>query len=110
VTSSRTTPQAIALTADREAALALDFLPDYSITLAGGRWTGTDALWLGDQALVIIPDINLAAQLRVVNLGISLDSNGTESMTLGFTRTPVTDYGRFRRDLERRLTSLERGR
>jgi hypothetical protein len=110
VTSSRTTPQAIALTADREAALALDFLPDYSVTLAGGRWTGTDALWLGDQALVIIPDINLAAQLRVVNVGISLDSNGTESMTLGFTRTPVTDYGRFRRDLERRLTSLERGR
>lgn len=110
VTSSRTTPQAISLTADREAAVALDYLPDYSVTLAGGRWSGTEALWLGDKALVVIPDVNLSAQLRVVDIGISLDANGTETINMAFTRNPATDYGRFRRELERRLSTLERGR
>jgi hypothetical protein len=110
IAAGRTTPQAIGLTADQEAATALDYVPDYALTLAGGKWPGVGTLWLGDKTRVVIPDIVLSSVLRVVSVSVALDSGGTSTISMQFSRNLATNYAAFRRTLELRLRALERGR
>lgn len=108
--AGRTTPQAIGLTADFEAAQALDYQPEYTVTLAGGKWPGVQALWVGDRTRVVIPDVNLSAYLRVASVNVGLDSSGSGTVSMTFSPRGPRSYTTFRTQLERRLRDLERGR
>ena len=83
-------------------------LPSYSLTLTPGRWSPDDC-WLGDTVRLIVNSGRLSVDTsqRVVGVAVTVDDNGTESVTLT-TGQPPPSANALMRQIDRRLSSLER--
>lgn len=58
--------------------------PQYAVELIPGRWD-TDTMWLGDTVFFVCRDgrTNIAAFHRIVEINISIDTDGIETVKLG---------------------------
>lgn len=86
----------------------LAYQPSWSVDIAPGRWTGPEEMWVGDYCRLAILDgpIDVDADVRVVEMAITVDDEDSEAIALQLDR-PARTYDEFRTDLERRLLRLE---
>jgi hypothetical protein len=59
--------------------------PEYVVELTAGYWQGRSHVWLGDIVLLVIrvADLDVVADHRVVEVGITISDEGDETVTLG---------------------------
>jgi hypothetical protein len=85
--------------------------PSYTLTFKAGRYPGTEALWLGDTALVVIKSgrLNIADRLRVYEINFEPGQDGTETVkvTVGHPN-PAGQFAARARAADVRLALLER--
>ncbi len=103
--------EAATLTARAQAELALAQVvtPSWTVTLRPNFWGGPDHIWLGDPVTLAVRSGRLSAltSLRVQELGIALDDNDEETVSLTLGQVPPDRRWRLR-TIDRRLISLER--
>ncbi len=82
--------------------------PSYTMTFAQGRWN-PDLLWLGDTATFVVQSgrLNVVAQDRVVEIGVTVGDDGGETVEVTFG-TRRQDLASFLRRIPARLESLSR--
>ena len=94
---------------DSDGYLALygDLEPAYTLTLEPGRWSPADA-WLGDTVRLIVSSgrLDVDTAVRITAIGIDVDDNGRETVTLTAGITPP-NAGQLIRAIDRRLDKLE---
>jgi hypothetical protein len=83
--------------------------PSYTLTLKPGAWEGPNHIWLGDQVTLSIHAgrLNVTESLRVVGIGLTLDQNDTETITVTLG-SPPPFLRRLQRVIDKRLQALER--
>lgn len=83
-------------------------LPAYTATLRAGVWSPS-TLWLGDTCRVVVRSgrLDVDTTARVVQIDVSVDDNGAETVKVTFDRTPA-DLSRVLAGMRGRLTDLER--
>ena len=93
--------------ADGFVALYGDLEPAYTLTLAPGRWSPADA-WLGDTVRVIVRSgrLDVDTSVRITAVGIDVDDNGRETVSLAAGIEPQ-GLGQVLRAVDRRLDKLE---
>lgn len=66
-------------------------IASWSVTFATSRWEGPSHVWLGDECLLVVRsgrrDDYLTA--RVVEIGVQLDENGRETVTMSLGSKPL---------------------
>lgn len=109
--------------ADRSIEKYTSYTAQWAVTLHPGRWNGPSHLWIGDSARIIVnvpsrddegntspdrPDIlDLSTTLRVIGVEVSLESTGTESVSLTVNQAQLSFLAYIKR-LSERLASIER--
>ena len=93
--------------ADGYVALYGDLEPAYTLTLAPGRWSPADA-WLGDTVRIVVRSgrLDVDTAVRITAIGIDVDDNGRETVTLT-AGIPPPGLGQLLRAVDRRLDKLE---
>jgi endonuclease/exonuclease/phosphatase family metal-dependent hydrolase len=83
--------------------------PSWTVTLAPGTWNGPSDFWLGDQVTLVVKAgrLNVVESLRVVEIGLSIDENNLDTLTVTLG-VPDPKHRRTARTINRRLTALER--
>lgn len=66
-------------------------VPTYTIVLQPGTWEGPEDVWLGDLVTVQVKSgrLNVADELRVVEMDFSIDANNLEILTLTVGQIPL---------------------
>lgn len=104
-----TTTKALEERADWRLADSSLIRPSYTVKLKPGFWRGRGHIWLGDTVDLIIQSgrLDVSTQARVLEITVDINEEDTEevSMTLGY---PRTDFAKVVRDIDRRLSRLER--
>lgn len=106
--------------ADANLTGALDLQPAWTLRLTEGVWQGPDDLWIGDvtrlRVLITVDDpaseeeealLDVDEEVRVLKLTMAPDESGAMQVDVMVGRYRA-DARRFRQELERRLTRLER--
>lgn len=104
-----TTAGTLAEKADGALTVGSELVPSYTATLQPGKWTGPDDLWLGDTTRLLVRSgrLDIDTLIRVHQMGISVDGDGDETVTVTFGRPPRS-WMRFWRHVANRLTNLNR--
>lgn len=84
-------------------------VPSWSVTLQTGGWGGPADFWLGDQVTLVVKlgGLNVVESLRVQEIGLALDENDVETVTVTLG-SPDPRLRRYARSLDRRIAALER--
>ena len=83
--------------------------PSWTVTLPPGGWSGPSDFWLGDQVSLVVKfgRLNVVESLRVMEMALALDDNGSDVMTATLGQ-PNPKLKRTARIINRRLSALER--
>jgi hypothetical protein len=84
-------------------------LPSWTVTLPPGTWGGPNDVWLGDQVTLVVKAgrLNVVESLRVYEIGLALDENDVDTITITLG-APNPALRRSQRSVSRRLNALER--
>jgi hypothetical protein len=83
--------------------------PAWTVTLSPNTWGGPTDFWLGDQVTLAVKTgrLNVTESLRVYEIGLSLDTEDTETITVTLG-APNPRLNKTVRALDRRLKAVER--
>jgi hypothetical protein len=90
--ASTSNPATLAQQAGGQLAVDSILLPSYALTLVPGAWTWKTDCWLGDTVTVRVRSgrLNVDTTARIIQLDVTVDDNGVETVALTVARSVTT--------------------